>query len=81
MASETDSEVLERYKLTRDRLLQAIESADQTVEIQGRDGKRRRVSDPLSYLEYVERRIAHYEAKNAAAAEGRVRNLVTFNRR
>lgn len=80
MASETDAQVLERYKLARDRILQAVEDGDPTVEIQGVDGKRRRVTDPQKYLEFLEKQISRYEAR-VSAASGRARNYAEFHRR
>lgn len=81
MASETDSQVLERYRLARDRLLQAIEAGEQTLEIQGRDGRRRRIEDPIRELETVEQMIVYYQNRVDTASSGRARNLAQLHRR
>jgi hypothetical protein len=80
MASLSDSEILEQYKLARDAIVTAIAEGSHSVEY--RVGSRQvRRTDPAVALREIERIIGMYETKVAGAAYGRARNYVEFHRR
>ena len=80
MASLSDSEILEQYKLARDALVAAINSGSMLVEYQVMS-QRKRVTDPIKELEFVEAQIRAYEQRADQAAHGRVRNYAEIHRR
>lgn len=60
--SKTDAEVLESLKLTRDRVLTALESGDPVVEWEV-GGVRKRKKPTVEWIKELEALIAHYETK------------------
>ena len=80
MPSMTDAEILEQYKLARDRIVTAIADGEDTVEYQ--IGSRRvRRSECTVALREVEKMIAYYQTRSDAGSYGRARNYVQFHRR
>ena len=78
MASLSDAEILEQYKLARDSIVTAIAEGSHAVEYT--IGSRRvRRTDPAIALREIERLIAYYAAKGDAS-RGRARNYVEFYR-
>ena len=80
MSSLSDSAILEQYKLARDALVAAINSGSMLVEYQIMS-QRKRVTDPIKELEFVETQIRAYEQRADQAAHGRIRNFAEIHRR
>ena len=80
MASLSEAEILEQYKLARDAIVTAIADGSHSVEyaIGSRRVKR---TDPAIALREIERIIATYQARIDAASYGRARNYAAFGRR
>ena len=80
MASLSDSDILEQYKLARDAIVQAIQDGDNVVEY-FIGSRRKRVTDPMVELRFVETMITQYTARVDGAGSGRARNYARINRR
>ena len=80
MASLSNSQILEQYKLARDALVAAIAAGSNVVEYQIMS-QRKRVADPLQELKHVEFMIAHYEQRADQETYGRTRNYAEIHRR
>ena len=79
MASLSDAEILEQYKLARDTIVAAIVDGTGTVEYQ--IGSRRvRRTDTTAALREIERLIQYYETRTNATS-GRARNQFSFRGR
>jgi hypothetical protein len=79
MASLSDAEILEQYKLARDAIVTALAEGNDEIEYQIGSRRVRRTDTTLALRE-VERLIAYYEAR-ALASSGRARNYVQFSGR
>lgn len=80
MASLSDSDTLEAYKLARDSIVTAMQSGDNLVEY-FIGSRRKRVTDPMVELRFCEQMITHYQARVDAASSGRARNYANIHRR
>ena len=80
MASLSDAEILEQYRLARDAIVTAIAAGTETVEYQIGSRRVKRTDTTLALRE-IERLIAYYQAKADASSYGRARNLVEFRGR
>jgi hypothetical protein len=80
MASLSDAEILEQYKVARDSIVTAIAEGNDVVEYQVMS-QRRRSTDPAQALRLVEQQIAYYESRVNRTATGRTRNYAQIHRR
>jgi hypothetical protein len=80
MASLTDSEILEQYKVARDAIVAAIAAGRDVIEYQVMS-QRRKSADPVAELRLIEQQIVYYERRVAGATSGRARNYAQIHRR
>jgi hypothetical protein len=79
MASLSDAEILEQYKLARDTIVTALADGSSTIEYQ--IGSRRvKRTDPAAALREIERLIAYYEQRGNLGS-GRARNYAELRGR
>lgn len=76
--SDSDTTVLEQYRLARDKLIAEIIAGTSVVRLMIR-GREVETSDPQRTLEFVEREIEKYE-RRTASNRGRTSTLVRRKR-